>query len=96
MKKIFILLLLLFSISFAQNISMSNYNIKVKGKNYKINKNANKNKCWRMVYDGSHVIECFESKGYTFTKNNLYIGKTENDCKKKADKLKLDYSSIWK
>ena len=44
---------------------------------------------WRLVHDGSKVLDLFESEGHTWTKNTLFVG-TEEECLKEIENLGLE------
>ena len=43
---------------------------------------------WRLIYYDGKVLNLFESKGITWTINNIFMGTLE-DCEKEIDSLKL-------
>lgn len=52
-------------------------------------KKTDKVLCWRLVHDGTKVVQLFESDGITETPINLFIAATEAECQVEIDRLGL-------
>lgn len=52
-------------------------------------KKTDRSMCWRLIHDGTQVIELFESGGITETPVNLFIAATEAECQAEIDRLGL-------
>ena len=57
--------------------------------NGKTIKKTDKSLCWRLVHDGTQVVQLFESDGITETPINLFIAETEAECQAEIDRLGL-------
>ena len=53
------------------------------------NVNTDAKKSWRMVYDEAKIYALFESTGYTYTINTLFIAATKEECIARAKKVGL-------
>ena len=57
--------------------------------NGKTIKKTDKSLRWRLVHDGTQVVQLFESDGITETPINLFIAETEAECQAEIDRLGL-------
>jgi hypothetical protein len=48
---------------------------------------------WRLVHDGSKVIDLFESSGVTSTMNTIYLASSIEECQAQIYSLSLEYNS---
>lgn len=48
--------------------------------------------CWRLVHDGSKVINLFESSGITHSMNTIFLANTIEECETEIYSLNLEYN----